>query len=284
MLWEEDDDEIYDVLEAAATDGVEVFDLCEGMKKIELGAEPDAAAASEGADAAPEPGDEGGYTEASLAAMSDTEIEALCDEFKLDPENYDTWDDARAAILAAASGGGSASDFPTAAEVEDWDFDQLKAFATENEVEIPPKSRTSGYRKAVLEFIEQANAQAAALADDEQEFENGEPLGELQQGEALLEGVDYSERFDALEGMLAKIQTSLANFDREVVNALTGIRESLNGNAAKASAAPAERPPGTTVKKAATPTKAAPRKAVAATKAAPAKKAGGASPRVVGRR
>lgn len=300
VLWSEEDPEVYDVIEAADNAGATILDLCEGLKAIEL-AEGDDAGEGEAGGSGAADGD--AHTEESLAALTDAQVEALADQHGIDPEQFDSWDDVRTAILEQIQGtyaAGSAEDttaeeLPTAEEIEEWEFDDLKKFAIENEIDVPPKSRTLGYKTAIKEFLEAAAANTAALAEDEQEFElPPDPDGDLDLPPDP-DAVDVTERFDTVDSKLDRINQMVGTLGMHI-DRLTEAVGKLSTNGSKPATPPAdERPPSTGVKKgvpakvaankAAAPAKKAPAKAAPApAKATTAKKVGGASPRVVGRR
>lgn len=273
IFWDDENDTLYDVIEAADEVGVGAFDICAGLEKIELSDEP-AAEASAADDE--EPGEDE-ITEKSLAAADNADIEALADQYGIDPEAYDDWDEVRQAILLAARAQDSDQEratagLPTSDEVEGWDFDRLKAFAAEHGIDVAPRSRTSGYKNTIVGWLGQQEEEEGYVAPED------EPLdlpGDVDTGAiagAMAEAVvgALKDTLDGLGQMVGRLGMSVDKLTVEVNESYAQINAALDAFAKRAparetAAAPAKAPQKAT---------SAPQKAAAAKKA-PSKPTGG---------
>lgn len=158
FLWDDEDDDCYTALERCEAKEVEALDLTAGLHPLEFTGGGDAEPEAEPEpDAEPEADD--------WDAMDEDALQAQADEWGVDVTALETWDDVRNALRAFEAEGGEAEDggVPTSDEVLEWDFPTLKQYAADNGIEVPPRSRTSGYREAITAWLE---GQAPVDEDD----------------------------------------------------------------------------------------------------------------------
>lgn len=180
VLWDDDDEEMEDAAVLAEEQGIETLDLTAGLDVVEL-AEGDADEMER--DEAPRaklrsvPDDEEEvYTKKELLKLAKDnkhdELEKIALSFDIDVESLKEWEDVAIAIYEAqsdnstgddaAEGDADDEDAITPDEVAKWDFAQLKEFAKTNKVEVPPRTKSSGYRKAILAFLDEDEEAPAA--------------------------------------------------------------------------------------------------------------------------
>ena len=253
ILWDDEDDNCYTALEAANQNEVEALDLCAGLHKLEFTDSGETEASDEEPEAPAEPDEP---EPDDLDDMDEAELQDAAEALGLNVEDFPEWEDVRVAIREAREEGEmEGGDVPTADEVLEWDFPTLKKYATDNDIEVAPRSKTFGYRQAITAWLEAQGGEGdLELPDDD-----GEPL------EAVLESNGWAEY---VEGLKEDLATVLARMDALEEVFTTGLESmtalvkkvSTNGAAApaKATTAPAK--------------KAAPR-APQKTTAAPAKRA-----------
>jgi len=274
ILWDDEDNDCYTALEAADQNEVEALDLCAGLHKLEF-TDPD------GGEEQQEEGDDEGEQEPEsddLDEMDEGELQDLAEELGLDVEDYPEWDDVRVAIREAreAEGGEDNEGLPTADEVMDWDFATLKAFAQEHGIEVPPRSKTFGYRNAITAWLEGGESTTVPDDDEGETMVPGDDDGEL----PVLEDDGWREFAEGLKEDLAavlegidKLTTGIADFQAELKEQVQGFLAAIVDDG-KAPVAPPKAP---AAKKAvsrpapASKPAAAPAKATAVKKAAPAK-------------
>lgn len=277
ILWDDEDDNCFDALEAADQNEVEALDLCAGLHKLEFtdpgAGEPEADPEEEeepAADEEPEPDD--------LDDMDEAELQDAAEALGLNVEDYPEWEDVRVAIREARESeeGGEAEDggVPTADEVLEWDFATLKAYAQANDIEVPPRSKTFGYRNAITAWLESGGELPAD--DGEQEELPDDDGGEEIPGVLVDSG--WAEFADGLKEDLASVLEKMDTMEGFFKEAVGLMKELVSSNGAEAPATPSKAP---AAKKTAAPA----RKAIArpaATKAAvPAKKAVPSRPKAV---
>lgn len=247
VFWDDENDEIYDVIEAAADAGVDALDICAGLEKIELAPDEPAAAAPDIADDLAEAPDEDEEADDDLNAMAEDDIEILADKFGIDPEDYDTWDDVRDAIRSARTDVAgeedqAVADAPSTQDVDEWEFDTLKSFAQEHGIEVAPRSRTSGYRAAVKGWL------AQQPDDDEEGYEapEDEPLEDDEPGESF----DLTGALEAtivpllveLGQLVGRLGISIDRLTTEVNEGFVTIHRALDEALQKAARGPSEAP------------------------------------------
>lgn len=164
MLWDDEDDDCYTALDLAEKENVEALDLTAGLHRLEFTGEAAETEPEEDEYTYPEPQDQHPDLD-DLDDMDEEDLQTVADQYGIDVEAYDTWDEVRDLIRAARAGGTTSDEpgLPSTDEVLEWDFDTLKKFAQEHQVEVPPRSKTSGYRKAVTEFLASALAHLDAI-------------------------------------------------------------------------------------------------------------------------
>lgn len=163
VLWEDDDETVEEAVVLADEKDIEALDLTSGLDVIELepddeGSEPD----EEEPDEEPE---EEALSKKDLLKLAKTpkgeeQLDEMATELGIDVESLDSWEDVAEAIFEHQEGGGDAPDGDgddeviTAEKVEAMDdFKELKALAKELGVEVPPRTKSPGYKKAILEHL-----------------------------------------------------------------------------------------------------------------------------------
>lgn len=266
MLWDDEDDDCYTALERAESKDIEALDLTAGLHKLEFSGGAAAAEPEPEEDAEPEPD--------YLDEMDEDALQAKADELEIDVTSLDTWDDVRNAIREVE---GDAEDAgqddlamaaPSADEVLEWDFPTLKEFATANDIEVPPRSRTSGYREAITAWLN-SSPEAAEGEDGDLELPADDDELPVEIGEFDFSGVT-EPLMEEIGALRIDIQ-SLAGVVAELAGTLTDMNTRM-----KPAPAPAK-PPATTTKAVSRPAPAkavakAPQKAASAVKKAPAKR------------
>jgi len=280
ILWDDEDDDCYTALERAEKQGVEAFDLTAGLHKLEFtGGGEDAQAAPD--DDEPETDD--------LDEASEEDLQEMADALDINVEEVDTWDEVRDLIRQAradAEEGDDAEmeggDLPSADEVLEWDFPTLKDYAQTNGIEVPPRSKTFGYRNAIVAWVEAAAGHAAAQEREEGDLELPDDDGELpmQIGEFdFSEHLDpLKEQIDGLRHDISSLGTLIATMDKAFTENLIEVRTAIMEVTPTGTIQKAQQAATKTVAKKAAPaakaastTKAVQRPVKAPQKAAPAK-------------
>lgn len=282
ILWDDEDDDCYTALERAEKQSVEAFDLTAGLHRLEF---------TGGAAAEPEPEDEPEPDD--LDEASEDDLQEMADAIGIDVTAVDTWDEVRDLIRqqrAEAEEGddtdagdeGAEQGLPTNDEVLEWDFPTLKQYAQDNGIEVPPRSKTFGYRNAIVAWLESAEGHVAAQEQEEEDLALPADDDELpmQVGE-----FDFSEQLDPLKAQIdglrhdiSSLGTLIATMEKSFTENFIEVRTAImevtpTGTIQKAQQAAAKTAPAKApvTSKAATTTKTVQRPAAAPKKTAPAK-------------
>lgn len=274
ILWDDEDDDCFTALEAADQNEVEALDLCAGLHKLEF-TDPD-----QQEDGGEDDGnaEDDGPLQDDLDDMDEGELQDLAESLGLDVEDYPEWDDVRVAIREAREeGGGEADgDLPSADDVMEWDFAALKAFAQEHGIEVPPRSKTFGYRNAITAWLE--GGADTQVPDDDPDGEGDLQVPDDDEGGTLVEAQDWSEEFASIREEVAGVIAAIDSLKQAMTESLEAMKAQLDEEAAPApakapAATKATTPAKKTVSRPAAPTKAAPAKTVSRPKAPAAKAA-----------
>lgn len=269
ILWDDEDDDCFTALEAADQNEVEALDLCAGLHKLEFTDPDDQQQEEEDGEDEQQEEDGGEQEPDDLDDMDEGELQDAAEALGLDVEDYPEWEDVRAAIREAREGdGGAGGDMPTADEVMDWDFAKLKAFAQEHDIEVPPRSKTFGYRTAITTWLE--GGADTQVPDDDPDAEEDLQVPD-DDGGTLVEAQDWSGEFASIREEVAGVLAAIDSLKEAMTENLEGMQALLTkaeSNGAVASTTPSKAP---AAKKAAAPAKKAVSRPAAPTKAAPAK-------------
>lgn len=237
MLWDDEDDDCYNALELAEGEGVEALDLTAGLHKLEFTGD----STQEDQEEEEEDQEEADQEEPEGDDLDDMDEQQLQDEAEalgIDVEEYPEWEDVRDAIRAARAQGelvnednGTDDDGDdeegviTPEAVENWDFAALKAYAQENNIEVPPRSKTFGYKKAILEFLAAADGHAAAVEREEEELlklpaDDDAPL-------LVAEEAAWKEYLDAIQADLDVLKKSIDAIGRAHTEHMIELRTML---------------------------------------------------------
>lgn len=166
VLWEDDDEVVEEAVVLADEKDIEALDLTSGLDVIEL--EPDDGDGEPEEEPGEEPDEEPeGETlsKKDLLKLAKTpkgeeQLDEMATELGIDVEALDSWEDVAEAIFEHQEEGADGPDGDedeeviTAEKVEAMDsFKELKALAKELGVEVPPRTKSPGYKKAILEFL-----------------------------------------------------------------------------------------------------------------------------------